>query len=653
MKSSIRYRLIRNFVILILASGAVTAWFGVRLIGDGIIREAQDKVRLDLNSARLIYREELEEVSDAVRFTSVRFFLRDGLLSGRYGLLTSELDRTRERDHLDILTLTDPSGTVIYRSSNPGLTGDSEADDEIISGALTEGALAAATQIVTRERLLRAGSDLAERARIEIVPTPRARARRESVETSGMVMEAAAPVLGDDGRVLGVLCGGRLLNRDFSIVDTVKDIVYRGERYKGKETGTATIFQGDLRISTNVMMADGKRAVGTRVSQEVYDQVIGGGIPWVARAFVVNDWYITAYEPIRDLEGEVIGMLYVGLLEAPYRDLRKRVILTLIGIAAATVVGVSVVVVFATSSITKPLKDLVHATEEVAKGRLSYRVPSTTKDELGALADSFNRMTADLEKATESYVNLTHTLEDKVKERTRQLEQAQDQLVRSEKLTSLGKLAAGIAHEINNPLTSVLINGHLLAEKLEGRDDVQENLGLIIGETTRCGDIVRGLLEFSRQTSAEKRAGDINQLVRDTLLLVRSNILAGRVEVRQDLAPRIPAIMVDVNKMKQVFTNIILNAIDAMPEGGTLDISTRLSESGPWVEIEFRDTGVGIDADVIGKIFDPFFTTKGVTGTGLGLSISYGIVEQHGGRIDVESEPGKGTTIVVKLPGPV
>ena len=571
---------------------------------------------------------------------------------GRYDVVKSELDKTLERDRLDVLTLTDPAGIVIYRSSNPRIAGDSEAGNEVVAAAIAEGRLVSATDILNHENLARAGGGLAERARIRIVSTPHARARPESVETSGMMMEAAAPILAGDGRMLGVLYGGRLLNRDYGIVDTVKDIVYRGEQYRGKETGTATIFQGDLRIATNVMMADGERAVGTTVSREVYDQVIVRGVPWVARAFVVNDWYITAYEPIRDLKGEVVGMLYVGLLEAPYRDLRNRVILTLVGIAAATVLGASLIVIPATSSITKPLRDLVHGTEEVARGRLSYRVPSGTGDELGVLADSFNRMTADLEKATERYMNLTHTLEDKVKERTRQLEQAQDQLVRSEKLTSLGKLAAGIAHEINNPLTSVLINGHLLAEMLEGRDDVQENLGLIIGETTRCADIVRGLLEFSRQTSAEKRTGDINQLVRDTLLLVKSNILASKVEVRQDLAQGLPAVLVDVNKMKQVFTNIILNALDAMPEGGTLAISTRLGEDGSRIEIGFRDTGVGIAPDVIGRIFDPFFTTKGVSGTGLGLSISYGIVEQHGGRIDVESEPGNGTNIIVKLPLP-
>ncbi len=650
MASSIRNKLLRSFLAVIIVSGVVTAWVGVRLIGDEIIRGAQDKVRLDLNSARLIYDDELEEVSDAVASTALRFFVKEGLLSGRYDLMETELDITREREALDILTLTGADGRVIYRTGNPGLSGDSQRDDEIVARAISDLEVIAATQIVSREELLKADPRLAEQARMELVPTPRARPRPEPEETSGMMMKAAAPVFGYDGGLLGILYGGRLLNRRFEIVDKVKDIVYRGERYKGKQIGTATVFQGDLRIATNVMTSNDTRAVGTRVSGEVYDQVIGQGVPWVARAFVVNDWYITAYEPIRDVNGNVIGMLYVGMLEAPYRDLRRRVILTFLLIAGVTIIGLSIVIVLATSSITRPLQGLLRATEKVAKGDLSYRVPSKTGDEVGLLADSFNDMTAELEKATQRYEALTRTLEDKVIERTRQLEDAQDQLVQSAKLSSLGKLAAGIAHEINNPLTSILINGHLLAERLVEREDLQENLRLIIDETTRCGGIVRGLLEFSRQTAPEKRPAVVNKVVEETILLVRSNILAGKVRIEKHLDACLPEIIVDSNKMKQVFTNIMLNALDAMPDGGDLVITTRLGREGSTVEFVFRDTGIGMSKEAIEKIFDPFFTTKGVKGTGLGLSISYGIVEQHGGRIDVESEPGKGTTVVVRLP---
>jgi two-component system NtrC family sensor kinase len=650
MKSSLRTKLIATFLIVIAVSGIVTVMVGIRLIGDGIIRQAQDKVRIDLNSAREVYRHNLDGVREVVRLTAVRFFLKESLLIDDPEAARAELERVRTAEGLDVLNLTDRNGVVIFRTRNPGVRGDSQAEDPLVARVLLDKEVAAATEIVSAQELAEEGADLAERAHIGFVPTRMARPTTATEETSGMVLKAAAPVLDYDGNLIGVLCGAKLLNRNYEIVDAVKAIVYQGETYKGKDTGTATIFQGDLRISTNVRGPDGERAIGTRVSQQVYDQVIVKGVPWVARAFVVSDWYITAYEPIRDVEGKIIGMLYVGMLEAPYRDLRNRVVVTFSAIAALTVVLLSVVMYFSTSSIIRPLRGLLHATQRIAAGHLETRVEAESEDELGQLAGSFNTMTAELQKSRDEYVALTRTLEDKVHERTRQLEETRDRLVQSEKMSSLGKMAAGIAHEINNPLTSILINSHLIAETLHGTHDLDENLKLIIDETTRCSTIVKGLLEFSRQTRPEMRPADINQVVEDTLLLMKSHILASKSEVTKDLGRGLPAVSMDANKIKQVFANIILNALEAMPQGGRLTIGTRLSEDGRELRIGFQDTGCGIPDDVMAKIFDPFFSTKETRGTGLGLAISYGIVEQHGGRIDVWSKVGKGTTVTIVLP---
>jgi two-component system NtrC family sensor kinase len=383
---------------------------------------------------------------------------------------------------------------------------------------------------------------------------------------------------------------------------------------------------------------------------EVYDQVVGNGVPWMARAFVVNDWYITAYEPIKSVTGSIIGMLYVGMLEKPYVDLRNRVAVTFLGIGLLTIAGLIVVAYFSTRSVIRPLEDLQHATERVASGDLTHRVEVTSHDLIGRLGESFNRMTTELKKATDSYMELTSTLEDKVQEKTGELERAQNHLVQSAKLSSLGKMAAGIAHEINNPLTSIMINSHLIAEKIKDSGDLDENLKLIIDETARCSEIVRGLLTFSRQTPPRKSPAAIDDVLDETLLLLKSQILVSKVEVKTALDGNLPDIMVDVNKIKQVFTNIILNALEAMADGGRLTISTHLSGGSDFVEAEFADTGCGIAPDVLGRIFDPFFTTKGVGGMGLGLSVSYGIVEQHGGSIDAESTVGEGTVITVRLP---
>ncbi len=646
---TLRTKLILSFSLVIVIGILLSAIIGVRLIGNTIVRQAQDKVRLDLNSAREVYKEESENIKNVVRLTAIRFFMISAILKNDWGKLKIELQKIRENESLDILTLVDKKGCVLVRARNPTIYGD-QPNDEIVNWVMLNKQAVVSTQIVLQKELQKESENLAQQAKVELIPTPRARPRTESVETSGMMIKAAAPVLDYSGDLIGVLYGGKLFNRNYETVDKVKDIVYRGEKYKGKDIGTVTIFQGDLRISTNVKRTDGLRAIGTRVSQEVYNQVIRKGIPWIGRAFVVNNWYITAYEPIRNLGGDIIGMLYVGMLEAPYIDLRNRVIFTFLGIAFVSVILLSIIAYLTTTNIIKPLRELLYATQKVAKGNLAHRVQIKSQDEIGQLANSFNHMTMELQKATQNYLMLNRTLEDKVREKSRELKEAQDQLIQSEKLTSVGKLAAGIAHEINNPLTSILINSHLIAEKLKGDDRFREDLNLIIDETTRCSSIVEGLLEFSRQTPPEKNPADINEVIEKTLLLLRSQLLVHNVEVDKDLHRDLPKVMIDINKIEQVFTNVVLNAIEAMPDGGTLSINSQISADSRFIEIEFQDEGGGIPKENIRRIFDPFFTTKGTKGTGLGLSVSYGIVQQHRGTIDVRSEVGKGTSITIHLP---
>jgi len=695
MRISLRGKLVLIFLAVIALSGAITVWTGVRLIGNEIVDRAQDKVRLDLNSARLVYRQSLEDVTAVVRLNAQRFFLRESLVSGRVDQLKQEIERIRVSEGLDILSVTDADGNVVFRSRNPEVSGDSQSEDEIVQAALSTLKVAAGVQIMPAGELAKEGASLAERARMSLVETPKARPRpddemKPGEETAGMVMKAAVPVLDEVGILVGVLYGGKLLNRDSGIVDTVKDIVYQGESYRGRDMGTATIFQDDLRISTNVLDAEGRRAIGTRVSREVYDRVIVAGEPWIARAFVVNQWYITAYEPLKSLSGETIGMLYVGMLEKPYADLKRRVAITFAGISIVTFVLLSVIVYSATSNVIRPLRRLLEATHKIASGYLAYRVDVTSDDELGQLASSFNSMTEQLEFTAGEYAALTRTLEDRVKQKTGELEDAQEQLIQSEKLTSLGKMAAGIAHEINNPLTSILLNSHLVAERMGEAAGSDESLRLILDETERCSKIVKGLLDFSRQSPAEMVPVDMNNLIGEILNLMKSHLLASKVKVDLKLARSQALISADPGKIKQVVTNLIHNAIEAMPDGGRLTITSRLrgtgvpgdgapadgaskdvasSDGAPGngaptdgasretssrenqsVEVEFADAGCGMSGDVMKRMFDPFFSTKKGKGTGLGLSITYGIVEQHGGKISVASVVGKGTTVTVSLP---
>lgn len=659
--TSLKTRLIIHFSLVILVGAILYVIFGVRLIGTTVVRQAQDKVRLDLNSAREVYRSEIVAVKQTVRLTAERFFLRDSIQKGERETLIAEMARIRQRESLDMLNLTDGKGAVIVKTRRPGVYGD-RLEREIVDWVITRKTAAASTQIIPGEVLEKEGKTIAEQARVKVIDTPRAYPRPAAApdeERAGMVIGAAAPVFDRSGALIGVLCGEKLLNRGYTIVDRVKEIVYKGEKYRGKDIGTVTVFLKDLRISTNVSTSDGKRAVGTRVSRDVYNRVLVEGLPWIGRAFVVTDWYITAYEPLRNLAGDIVGMLYVGVLEAPYIDLKNRVMLYFFAITlfcAALLIGTAY---FTAARTTKPLNILTIAAGKVAQGDLEYRVLVDSRDETGQLADAFNRMTADLEKMTAGYRRLNRTLENRVREKTRELEEARDRLIQSEKLSALGKMAAGVAHEINNPLTSILINAHLLKEELNAGTRLKEYLKIIVEETARCSTIVKDLLAFSRQTPPRMVPGNVQPVVEKAVSLLKNQASLQKVTIYCESAADLQEVKMDAGKIEQVFTNVILNALDAMPGGGGLFITMGMAtgETGKtgnrdngFVTVTVRDEGSGIPGKVLTKVFDPFFTTKGVKGTGLGLSVSYGIVEQHGGRMDIRSEEGKGTTVIVYLP---
>lgn len=645
----LRRKLILSFLTVIALGGVISLFIGTRIEHRTIISLAEAKVRHDLASAWMVYEERLNGIRDTVRLSATHEFLRTALRSGRFDKVAAALDAIRGDFGLDVLNLTDGRGRVVVRSQLPdAAVGDDASPDPYVRLSLL-GRTAAGSQIMSREDLLQEGPDLAERAHFQFVPTPMAAARPGDHEERGMMLKAAAPVVDGQGALLGVLYGGLLFNRNYELVDRVKDIVFKGEKYKGHDIGTATLFQDDLRIATNVLDEAGNRAVGTRVSREVKEAVLDRGETYVGRAFVVTAWYITAYRPIKDIEGRTIGMLYVGMLERPYIDLRNRVMATFGGIAGLCALFLLGLLSFVANRITRPLGVLVEATGKIASGDLAHRVEIESRDEIGQLAGAFNRMTENLRGAREDLTQWGRTLERRVEERTRQLRDTQDQLIQSEKLRSLGKMAAGVAHEINNPLTTILINAHLLLERSEDGAPGREALTLIADETARCAQIVRGLLDFGRQTPSLSESCDINDVIERTVQLLEKQASVRNIRIVKNLDRSLPLLQVDKNKFQQVFSNLTFNACEAMPGGGMLAVTSRLSRDGTEIEVAFADTGGGIAPDHLPKIFDPFFTTKSL-GTGLGLAVSYGIIRQRGGTIDVQSEVGRGATFTVRIP---
>jgi len=308
-----------------------------------------------------------------------------------------------------------------------------------------------------------------------------------------------------------------------------------------------------------------------------------------------------------------------------------------------------------------PLNDLENGARKLASGDLEQTIPVRSADEFGQLAASFNAMTTALKDSRQELQEWGRTLEEKVEKRTQELRLAQAEAVRGEKLASVGLLAAGIAHELNNPLTGILTFSHLIRQKMPDGSPDAEDLDLVIRETKRCAAIIRRLLDFAREKKPEYKFADLNQIIEDTARIVERPAHLRDIEVTMDLDRGLPPVWVDADLIKQVVMNMLVNAQHAIEEKGSITIRSRRcpdarrpepgAEPVPMVEISIVDTGCGIPEKNLSRIFDPFFTSKGVgKGTGLGLSVSHGIVRAHGGTIEVESEVGEGSTFRVYLP---
>ena len=647
--ATIQGRLVRNFALAILVPALVTAVVGVGMIRQLVFAQAQTQVNADLEAAKEIYQSTIDRLEDAIRIHATRMVIYGALTRRDTTGLAEEMDRIRRAEHLDVLTLTDADGRVFYRSGNPAAPAGAGVNDSLVTLALKHLEPTAGTEVVDAVVLERESPALARQAAITISPTPRARPTATREVRSGMMLRAAAPVSTPGGRLLGVLDGGVLINRNYEIVDKIRRTVFKEEEYKGRPVGTATIFQNDVRVSTNVRLADGTRAIGTQASAEVADAVLSRGETWRGRAFVVQDWYLAAYAPIRDVSGATIGMLYVGVLERPFTDSLWRSLLVFLGIAAGGVALVYLVAVRVARRISRPIHGMALAAQRIAHGDYSQAVDGGGDDELGYLAHSFNTMTGELHLAHQALRESADELERKVDERTAELKRMQAQMIQSEKLVAIGKLAAGVAHEINNPLTGVLTNSSLMLEDLAENHPWREDMQTIVNETLRCRRIVKGLLDFARQTKPQRTLLDLNQVVEDVLALVRNQTVFRSITITNTLDPKLPTVLADADQLRQVVLNVVLNAAEAMAQGGNLTVASAADVAHKSVVLRISDTGPGIPDEVRSRIFEPFFTTK-KTGTGLGLAVAYGIMERHHGELRIDTARGRGTTFTIRLP---
>ncbi|MGL4713756.1 MAG: sensor histidine kinase [Shewanella sp.] len=532
--------------------------------------------------------------------------------------------------------------------------------------------------VLPPERLSRIDPQLAVVASIPLVATLRAQSPAKTVEERGLLSRSLFPVPDMEGKVAWYLDGGILFNRDTRIVDHIRDLVYDKGTLPERSIGTVTIFLDNIRISTNVPLhfypkgneAQG-RALGSLVSEEVKEKVLTQGEQWVDRAFVFNDWFISAYAPLEDIRGHRVGMIYTGFSESPFIHDYLLNIIELGAILMLVLLVSGLLVYRGAYSLLQPIERIHHVVQAVQSGR-NIRIGALGLDrdnELSNLAEQFDSMLDLLQRRNAQIQAAAEQLEMKVEERTRSLHdktlelqrnvallnETRQQLVTNEKLTALGELTAGIAHEINNPTAVILGNMELLRYELgENAEVVKEEIDLVIQQVGRISTIIRSLLQYSRpgEFNAPLEMHPITPIIEEMLVLVRHSIQKQQVVLITQLNASCP-VQVNRPQLLQVLINLVVNAAHAIDGDGKGQIWVR---SYDWVQqgvligvkIEVEDEGAGIAPEQLGRIFDPFYTTR-KDGTGLGLSLSYGIIKRIGGTIEVSSTLGKGTLFTIGL----
>jgi len=594
---SVKTRILLSFLMVIFTLSASCALLGYYVTKNDIIERAEGKVLKDLTAARMVYTTEIERVGQGLQLISP-----DG-----------DLDELRDKLGLHYLRCVPASEFSTLRST-------------IAQVAATRGRPQGGTRIIAQEELDSMGGDFAGNQPIAIRPTPMARPTERETLTQVMAKEYAIPVLDGAGNVETVCYGGRVINRDYTFVDRIREMVFGKELYDSKPVGTVTIFQDDVRISTNVLNEQGQRAVGTRVSAQVYKKVVEEGQIWHDRAFVVTDWYKTAYEPIRDVDGNVIGILYVGTLEQPFNDMARQILVFfLMSVGGVTLIAVLFSFILA-GAISRPLTQVVQASECLASGDWGYQLNTNTSiKDINSMGEAFNAMAQGL------------------KERQESLE------VSNEKLAAMNKsyvdLIGFVAHELKGILASAVMNAYAVRDGFLGMvnfkqrkalDSVCRNLDYLdatVKKFLNLGRVERGELEVHKTELNLKKDVFDASIASLEAVAFRKHLKISN-EISLDLN-----VQADADLMQIVANNLVGNAMKYSPDTGNIRVTAK--QVNGKVEVDVYNDSTPITAEQRARLFRKFSRldsaeTKRVKGTGLGLYITKQIVEGHGGAIRVE-----------------
>jgi two-component system NtrC family sensor kinase len=650
----LKYKLFIRFAVLVLVLGVLSAALGIWMIRQRVVQEAQTRVRYDLSSAWAVYQGQLRALETVVRLTAVRGPVQEACAAGQWNNrdewreVEGLLAKTRVEFDLDFITIVSPDGQAVARGNQPGHVGDFRTSSALVNKALA-GASLAGSELLTAHELAREGEGLDQRAHLVLQETPRAGPVTRQAETRGLAMVAAAPVE-RNGKVIGAMYAGVLVNRNQALVDRIQNIVFGDEQYESMPVGTVTVFLADARVATTVRLDNGNRAIGTIVSKEVADRVLDNGASWVDRAFVVKDYYLTAYEPIKDVSNAIIGMLYVGTLERPFSDLSAGMITKYSWLVLGTLVVAMVLAMVLAGRLAAPLHKLSGAADKMRKGMGFEPVHCDARSccsETGRLIHAFNDMAEALVQR-----------ERELKDANEQLEGANKSLKATN--ASYMETLQFVSHELNSPISSIGNYAYMLGQKLLGplTDKQASAIEVMNVNLRRLLEMIRHYLNLARIESGEMAPLAARVVVREEVIApILASLgaeLAAKEQRVEDLVPPKTMLHADLNQTREVFENLLSNAVKYGRQGGTITLSCQAR--GKWAEFRVRNEGDGISPQRMGELFRKFSrlevgAPRGAhRGTGLGLFICRKIVEAHGGIIDVDSREGQWTEFRFTMP---
>jgi signal transduction histidine kinase len=594
--------------------------------------QAQDRINTDLYTAEEFMGDNLDKLSSICEFTVSSPDLIENMNNKNLKNLKNILLLTKKSSGADFVTLFDDEGNVVLRSNNDNY-GDREFSNyikKVLNGSNITATIILDENTVKKENLENKTIIYIDN-NSDFIPHDM---ENKSIEYKSLALLSIKPIYDNDtGKIIGALLISKVLNKDTHIVDKIKSAT----------KDTSTIFLGGLRISTNVQ-ENHKRAIGTFVSQNVYEQVIEKGEIYYGRAFVVDDWYLTAYKPIKDDNNKIIGMIYVGVPEKPFIALQDKIknIILLVGLVAFLMALVVSVII--NSTITKPIKKLKKGVEMMGRGDYNFRVNINSNDEFEELAHAFNKMADEIRSSHE-----------KLKKQAEKLEKSYNELKILDELKS--EIISIVSHELRTPLTSIKGYVELILDGTMGPINESQKRGLEIANENidRLKRLIENMLDLSRIERGELKMDiskvNLKDIVQNVIHSLKPLADGKNIKIINK-AENITA-NVDKDKLTGVLTNLIENAIKFSPVNE--NVTVEAFKENNMVHITVKDNGPGIPKSELTKIFDRFYQVNSSakrikSGSGLGLAICKSIVEAHGGKIWVESELGKESTFHILLP---